>query len=186
MILFSPAKINIGLHILRKRDDGYHEIETAMVPIPFYDIIELQFGGSSCPELTISGLAIPGKTGDNLVTRAYDAFFRYRMPEPVKIHLHKQVPFGGGMGGGSSNASTLLGALNRVCKVKLSSEELHHIAASIGSDCPFFIDPKPAIAQGRGEILKELKRRRDSYRSTPSIGRPSFKTPFHMARQGGE
>lgn len=154
MILYPPAKINLGLNILSKRDDGYHEIETCMVPIPFYDILEITL--SETFEFFQSGLRIPGESGTNLCEKAFyklkDAF---QIPN-VRIHLRKQIPMGAGLGGGSSDAAYVLKGLNELFDLKIEEKTLEEIAAELGSDCPFFIKNKAQIATGRGELLHEI------------------------------
>lgn len=151
MILFPPCKINLGLHILRKRPDGYHDLDTLMYQLPLTDLLEIvpsdRFGFSS------SGLAIPGEEERNLCILAFRLMQdRYDVPD-VRMHLHKIVPMGGGMGGGSADGAYVLLGLNALFALQLPKEELQRLAAELGSDCPLFIDPRPQIAQGRGEIL---------------------------------
>ena len=158
MILYSPAKINIGLHIVRKREDNFHDLASLMFPIPFYDIIEIQaeFDTSREVSFTNSGIIVPGSVDSNLCSKAVQLFANASgKTAEVKIHLHKQIPFGAGLGGGSSNASTVLTALNSLSGSQLKRDHLADLAAQLGSDCPFFIYGKPLMAAGRGEILKE-------------------------------
>jgi 4-diphosphocytidyl-2-C-methyl-D-erythritol kinase len=145
MIAFPPCKINLGLSILRKRDDGYHDIETCFYPIPWTDILEII--PSDRFEFTVSGNTIPGD--DNLCVKAY----RLLSAPPAKIHLHKIIPAGAGLGGGSSDAAWTLRLLNDIFNLKLSKDELRKYAAKIGSDCAFFIDDVPMMGTGRGDIL---------------------------------
>ncbi len=154
MILFPHAKINLGLNVLFKRKDGFHEIETCMYPIPLFDVLEV------IPNQTIqfenSGLLIDGNFSDNLIFRAYQLLNeKFHLPN-VYIHLLKQIPMGGGMGGGSSDATYMLKALNHLFNLQLSNKEISDFASQLGSDCPFFIEPTPKIATGRGEILKPI------------------------------
>lgn len=154
MILFPPAKINLGLQIHSKRSDGFHEIETCMVPIPFYDILEVTLSAVFSFEQT--GIKIPGVVGENLCEKAF--FFmktRYSIGN-VRIHLRKQIPIGAGLGGGSSNAAHVLLALNELFNLKLTLDKLCRIAEELGSDCPFFIQNKIQIAKGRGELLTPI------------------------------
>jgi len=145
MIAFPPCKINLGLNVLRKRNDGYHDLETCFYPIPWTDILEVI--PSDDFEFTVSGNAIPGD--DNLCVKAY----RLLNAPPAKIHLHKIIPMGAGLGGGSSDAAWTLRLLNDVFGLKLSKDDLKKYAAKIGSDCAFFIDDGPMIGTGRGEVL---------------------------------
>lgn len=145
MIAFPPCKINLGLNILRKRADGFHDIETCFYPVPWTDILEVIPSGKF--EFTTSGNPIPG--GENLCVKAYDLL----KPPPAKIHLHKIIPAGAGLGGGSSDAAWTLRLLNDVFDLKYSKEKLRSLAAQLGSDCAFFIDDGPMIGTGRGEVL---------------------------------
>jgi 4-diphosphocytidyl-2-C-methyl-D-erythritol kinase len=145
MVAFPPCKINLGLNIIRRRPDGYHDIETCFYPVPWTDILEVI--PSDKFEFTTSGMAIPGD--DNLCVKAYQLL---KAP-PAKIHLHKIIPTGAGLGGGSSDAAWTLRLLNDVFDLKHSKEKLKEYAATLGSDCSFFIDDIPMIGKGRGEVL---------------------------------
>ena len=154
MILFPPAKINLGLQILSMRNDGFHEIETCMVPIPFYDILELTLSADFSFEQT--GIKIPGARGENLCEKAFYLMkSRYEIGN-ARIHLRKQIPIGAGLGGGSSDAAHVLLALNELFALKLDIEILCLLAAELGSDCPFFIRNEPQLAKGRGELLTPI------------------------------
>ena len=151
MILFPPAKINLGLQIHSKRSDGFHEIETCMVSIPFYDILEVTLSAAFSFEQT--GIKIPGAVGENLCEKAFLLMkSRYAIGN-VRIHLRKQIPIGAGLGGGSSDAAHVLLALNELFDLKLSPAILREISAELGSDCPFFISNEIQIGKGRGELL---------------------------------
>lgn len=154
MILFPPSKINLGLHILFKRSDSYHELETAMIPIPFCDILEII--PSTTFEFKQTGLSIPGDHDNNLCVRAYRLMVERYAISPVLIHLRKIIPMGGGLGGGSSDAAYVLSGLNSIFNLNLSDETLESLASELGSDCPFFIKSIPQIAKGRGEILSPI------------------------------
>lgn len=145
------AKINIGLYIKSKRPDGYHELESIFLPIDWSD--EIEISESKNLYFDSSGISIPDDPMGNLVIRAYELLnYHYNLPA-LKIHLKKKVPIGAGLGGGSSDASHTLKALNDGFMLGLSPEDLHHFALQLGSDCPFFIENKAALAKGRGEIL---------------------------------
>ena len=146
MVAFPPCKINLGLNILRKRNDGYHDIETCFFPVPWTDILEVI--PSKEFSFTVSGNPIPG--GDNLCVKAYELL----QTPPAKIHLHKIIPMGAGLGGGSSDAAWTLRLLNDVFSLGLNKEQLKQYAAQIGSDCAFFIDDIPMIGTRRGEVLR--------------------------------
>src|SRR5690554_743304 len=151
MISFPTCKINLGLNILSRRVDGYHEISSLMYPVPVKDILEIVPAESF--EFTISGLEVPGRKEDNLIYKAYELMKEAFNIPPVKIYLYKNIPMGGGLGGGSSNAAFTLKVLNDLFNLNLSSLALKEMAAKLGSDCPFFIDEFPQLAKGRGEIL---------------------------------
>ena len=154
MIVFPNAKINLGLHVLRKRADGYHDIETCFYPVPLCDILEV----IESPEIQFShsGLSIPGIPSENLVQKAYDLLNRdYGLP-PVSIHLHKVIPMGAGLGGGSSDAAFMLKALNNLFGLALTTTQLADYAGQLGSDCPFFIYQLPSMGTGTGTTLAPL------------------------------
>ena len=154
MILFPPAKINLGLHILYKRKDGFHELETAMIPIPFTDILEIL--PAETFEFKQTGLPIPGMTENNLCVKAYLLMKeRFKIP-PVYIHLRKIIPMGGGLGGGSADAAYILTGINSLFNLNLSISTLEDLASQLGSDCPFFIQNTAQLAKGRGEILSKI------------------------------
>lgn len=160
MILFSPAKINIGLHVLRKRSDDFHDLDTLMYPLPFYDMIEIAANTESDTNLmfTASGIQIPGTVESNLCIQAFNLFNSHAGTEVnITMHLYKQIPIGAGLGGGSSNASSMLLGMNNLSDNKFSIKELTDLAAQLGSDCPLFIHKKPMLASGRGEILKDTR-----------------------------
>ncbi len=157
MIGYSNAKINIGLQVLRKRPDGFHDINTWMVPVPFYDILEcrVQPAGTTPFQLTQSGITVDGPLSSHLCYKAFEAFNQAVPCPPVRLHLHKQIPVGAGLGGGSSNAAATLVALNKTTGNSLSDAELEKLASTLGSDCPLFIHNVPMLATGRGERLKK-------------------------------
>ena len=158
MIIFPNAKINLGLHVTSKRDDGFHNLETVFYPIQLCDIIEILPSPSAREtSIHISGLNIPGDKKENLCIKAWSLMQKkYRLPH-VKIHLHKVIPFGSGLGGGSSDASHVILASNQIFKLNLSQSDLMEIAINTGSDCAFFILNQPAYAEGRGEQLKQCE-----------------------------
>jgi len=154
MILYPNAKINLGLRILRKREDGFHDIESIMIPVPIYDIIEL----SSSKEFSYkqTGIDITSDGSLGLVERAYMLMKDRYGIGPVAIHLRKQIPIGAGLGGGSADAAFTIKGLNEWFDLGLPTETLEHLAAELGSDCPFFIANQPALAKGRGEELHPM------------------------------
>jgi len=155
MIRFPCAKVNLGLHVYNRRSDGFHEIETIIYPVPLCDVLEI-VPGKAHDHLTISGIEPEGTSDQNLVTHAISGLRINHTIPPVSIHLHKAIPFGAGLGGGSSDASCALLLLNELFNLDISNLELKRIASKIGSDCPAFIEPVPSIATGRGEITESV------------------------------
>jgi 4-diphosphocytidyl-2-C-methyl-D-erythritol kinase len=154
MITFPNAKINLGLHVTEKRPDGYHNIETVFHPISWSDILEII--PSSITSFSSTGILIPGETNNNLCLKAYHLLEeKYNLP-PIKIHLHKIVPIGAGLGGGSSDASFTLQSLNQLFNLDISTNELESYASLLGSDCSFFIQNKITYAYGKGDQFKAL------------------------------
>ena len=158
MIVFPNCKINLGLRVLRKRSDGYHDLETVFYPIPFFDVLEIQESNSSNSTLSFSTTGIPVESNlNNLCARAYD-LLKQDFPQlpSALIHLHKVIPIGGGLGGGSADAAFALILINEKFGLGLTLQQLNNYALQLGSDCPFFITNKPSYATGRGEELEEL------------------------------
>lgn len=155
MNLQAPAKINLHLSILGKRPDGFHEIESLMVPISLADTLSLELGEPGIC-LSCSDASLPCDDS-NLVVRAAKAFFESSQIAPnVRIHLEKAIPHGAGLGGGSSDAATTLDGLNRLYNAPLAPETLHALAAQTGSDVPFFLARSAALCRGRGEIVEPV------------------------------
>lgn len=157
MISFPNAKINIGLNITEKRTDGFHNIETIFYPISLSDILEINKSEDNLKYIN-TGLTIEnGKLESNLCYKAYQLLKKdFSLPE-INIHLHKIIPFGSGLGGGSSDASFTLKSLNNLFDLNLSKSELLKFSEQIGSDCPVFIENLPAYAAGKGNILKPVE-----------------------------
>ena len=155
MILFPNAKINIGLNIVKKRKDGFHDIETVFYPIGLSDILEVIENTSSSKNIfRSSGIKIPGNANENLCLKAHQLIKQdYDIPA-VKIHLHKTIPIGAGLGGGSSDAAFCIKIIDGLFHLNLSWGEKHHYARQIGSDCSFFVTNKPAFAEGKGDHLE--------------------------------
>lgn len=151
MVSFPYCKINLGLNVVSKRADGFHNIETCFYPIPWKDILEII--PSSEFSFTQSGIDVPGRQQDNLCVKAYQLLKNDFKIGNVKMHLHKIIPMGAGLGGGSSDAAFTLRLLNSMFDLKLSVEVLKKYAAQLGSDCSFFIEDIPMIGTGRGEVL---------------------------------
>jgi 4-diphosphocytidyl-2-C-methyl-D-erythritol kinase len=157
MIVFPKSKINLGLRITGKREDGYHNIETVFYPLNLCDALEIvENRGTGKDQLTVTGVNSSGITGENLVTRAIRLMREKHSVPPLRIHLHKAIPSGAGLGGGSSDAANTLKLVNRIFDLGISPEEMSEMALSLGSDCPFFIESVASYATGRGEILTPL------------------------------
>jgi len=157
MILFPTAKLNLGLQITAKRTDGYHNLQTVFYQFPLKDILEIvedsTLGDGKC-EFKSTGLPIP--RGENLCVRAYKLLNEKLTLPGVRIYLHKIIPMGAGLGGGSSDAAYTLSLLNTLFKLNLSIDELREFALRLGSDCPLFIENEVQYAEGRGEILSKI------------------------------
>jgi len=161
MILFPPAKVNLGLNVIYKREDGYHEIETVMVDTPLTDILELV--PSDEFQFTQTGLTIPGENKNNLCVKAFKLIQKEYKIQNVHIHLRKIIPMGAGLGGGSADAAYVLTGLNTLFNLNISNSKLEKLAAQLGSDCPFFINTTPQLAKGRGEILSPIEINLEGY-----------------------
>jgi 4-diphosphocytidyl-2-C-methyl-D-erythritol kinase len=158
MIGFPNAKINIGLNILSKRADGYHNIETIFYPLDLCDILEfIPAERGQETQITVSGLVPDGTVKDNLVFQAYQVLSAEYPLTPLKIHLHKIIPSGAGLGGGSSDAAHMISLLARYFQLPISLEMQSNYASRLGSDCPYFLLNRPAMARGRGEILEPVE-----------------------------
>lgn len=154
MICFPDAKINLGLHVVRKRAGGYHDIETIFYPVPLCDALEVV--ASAADGFHQSGIPVDGKPEDNLALKALHLLRKYYPVPPVNIYLHKCIPAGAGLGGGSSDAAFMLGLLNEFAGLGLPEERLEELAAQLGSDCPFFIRNRAVYACGRGEEMADI------------------------------
>ena len=157
MQVLAPAKINVSLKILRRRDDGFHEIETLITPISLCDQIEIEKSDSSSEiEFHCDDPSVPAGD-DNLIVRAARAFFAAtKLKRAISIELKKKIPHGAGLGGGSSDAASTLLALNELFNTNLPREALAKIAETVGSDVPFFIFKSAALCKGRGELVTPL------------------------------
>jgi len=155
MVTFPNCKINLGLSILRKREDNFHDIETAFFPLPYYDVLEIITSESDI-EFINSGISA-GEAKSNLCIRAYELLKKDFPDLPkIKMHLYKTIPMGAGLGGGSADGAFTLSLLNKKYQLNISQSQLSEYALQLGSDCPFFLMNKPAIAKGRGEQLEGI------------------------------
>lgn len=201
MVTFPHCKINLGLHVHRKREDGYHDIETCFYPVPWTDILEII--PSEDFSFTHSGREIPGSEDDNLCVKAFRMLQRDLGIGNVKMHLHKIIPMGAGLGGGSSDAAHALILLDKIFN---TGKSLEQYASALGSDCSFFLQEKAVIGTGRGNELHPVNvslqgkslvivhpgvhvSTADAYRGvTPSVPEKSIRqiletTPFHQWRE---
>ncbi len=154
MITFPNAKINIGLNVLNKRSDGYHNIESLFYPIPLCDALEILPTDGEM-EFSFSGIDVKCDAANNLVVKAFVLIQEKHNIPNVKIHLHKNIPFGAGLGGGSADAAFALKMLNDMFELNITDEQLIEYASSLGADCAFFIKNKPQIARGIGDELSD-------------------------------
>ena len=152
MIFFPNAKINLGLNIISKNNLGYHNLESCFCPISLYDIIEIK--KTNISSFKSSGFEIPGKIEKNIIFKAIEEIKLKN--KPVDIFLHKNIPLGSGLGGGSSNAPFFLLKINKLFNLKLKKNELFRIAEKVGSDCPFFINNEISYVKGTGNIIEKI------------------------------
>jgi 4-diphosphocytidyl-2-C-methyl-D-erythritol kinase len=155
MLVFPNAKINLGLFITEKRTDGFHNLESLFLPIPLCDILEVT-PSTEETSLICTGLSSDIPTEKNIVYKAWQLLQEAHGIGNVHIHLHKIIPSGAGMGGGSSDGSFMLKALNELFDLNLDSTQLEDYAAQLGSDCPFFIKNTAALVTGRGERIEPI------------------------------
>ena len=170
MICFSNAKINLGLHVVEKRKDGYHNIETCFYPIPLHDALEVV--PASEFSFTQVGLFHDSSPSDNLVMKALNLYKQQYNVPPLSVYLKKVIPLGAGLGGGSADAAFMLKLLNAFTSQNLHDDELEKMAGEIGADCPFFIQNKPTIASGIGNIFDSIELSLKGY--TLCIIKPDF------------
>jgi 4-diphosphocytidyl-2-C-methyl-D-erythritol kinase len=159
MIIFPKAKINIGLRITGKRPDGFHSIETILYPVCLCDAIEFVVPEKQIEMdiLQVTGILADCTPSENLVIKALGKIREIRDLPFLRIHLHKAIPAGAGLGGGSSDAASIIKSLNRFFNLGINNDKLKEVSLSLGSDCPFFIDGSPAFAEGRGELLTPVR-----------------------------
>ena len=155
MIVFPNAKINLGLNIVSKRADGYHDLETIFFPVLIKDVLEVV----EAKELTFtsSGLEIPGEPKNNICLKAYELLSKDLELPPVHIHLHKNIPIGAGLGGGSADAAFLIRLMNDKFQLNLNVGQMEHYASQLGADCAFFIQNQPVFATGKGDKFEKIE-----------------------------
>lgn len=153
MIAFPHAKINLGLNVVSKRDDGYHNLETVFYPVQWCDVMELLPGPQHTRgiETHLSGIPVRGKHADNLCVKAYELLRKNYSVRSVKLYLHKQIPMGAGLGGGSSDAAFFAKKMNVLFSLGISNEQMQTLVREIGADCAFFIEGNPVYAEERGD-----------------------------------
>lgn len=161
MIIFPNAKINLGLNIISRRDDGYHNIETILYPVKIKEALEIV----EADELlfTSSGIHIPGSLNDNLCLRAWHLISKNVNLPKVHIHLHKQIPVGAGLGGGSADGAFCIRLLNEKFNLEFTASQMEDYARQLGSDCAFFIKNQPALASGKGDEFEPINLNLDKY-----------------------
>lgn len=156
MIVYPNAKINIGLNIVERRPDGYHNLESVFYPINITDALEVKASDASS-HLSIEGLSVEGNIDDNLVMRAYRLIAKDYMLPPFEVSLTKNIPTGAGLGGGSSDAAFMIKSLNGLCSLGLTNEAMEEYAVRLGADCAFFIKNKPVFATGIGNVFHDIQ-----------------------------
>jgi 4-diphosphocytidyl-2-C-methyl-D-erythritol kinase len=158
MLVFPNAKLNLGLYVTQRRPDGFHSLESVFVPLPWNDALEILPAAAGRPtSITLTGRPIPGDAATNLCVQAYE-LLQADFPQlpPVQLYLHKMVPIGAGLGGGSADAAFALKAANDLFGLALSVEVLESYARRLGSDCAFFIRNKPVLAVEKGDVFEEI------------------------------
>lgn len=159
MVVFPNCKINIGLNILDERSDGFHNLETVFIPVPLKDALEIIRAkeASTGVAFSQSGVAVDGNSSDNLCIKAFHLLQKdFPQLPSVQMHLHKAIPMGAGLGGGSADGAFTISLLNHKFNLNLSTDQLINYSLQLGSDCPFFILNQPCFATGRGENLQPL------------------------------
>ncbi|MDR1810819.1 MAG: 4-(cytidine 5'-diphospho)-2-C-methyl-D-erythritol kinase [Prevotella sp.] len=163
MLCFPNAKINLGLNIVSKRKDGYHNLETVFYPITVCDALEIVPATNGRDSFTESGISVDVPSENNLVMKALRLVgAQYDIP-PMEVHLLKKIPFGAGIGGGSADAAFMLKLLNSACNLNMTDDEMAGLALKLGADCPFFIYNRPMFASGIGEALEDVTLSLDGY-----------------------
>lgn len=180
MVYFAPAKINIGLYITSKRNDGYHNLETVFYPVPLFDVVEIvQSDTFHLFEYGFPSNCLPEK---NICTQAFSLLKKYFQIPEVNIHLHKNIPVQAGLGGGSSDAVAVLKLLNEMFSLQISDANMKDLCLQLGSDCPFFVQARPSLGLSRGEQLSTLSL--DLTNFTLVIVKPSDGTSTVSAFEG--
>ncbi len=165
MLVFPNCKINLGLHVVSKRPDGFHNIETVFYPVNWCDALEVIENKESDEPFVFSqsGLPVSGKTEDNLIYKAWQLIARDKKIPNIKVHLHKNIPMGAGLGGGSSDAAHFINLINSKFQLGYPDAERSLMASKLGSDCAFFINNKPVYAEGKGNEFSDLELKLSAY-----------------------
>ncbi|HPT03459.1 MAG TPA: 4-(cytidine 5'-diphospho)-2-C-methyl-D-erythritol kinase [Bacteroidales bacterium] len=163
MISFPNCKINLGLSITGRFPDGYHRIETVIYPVPLCDMLEIVPAAGNSNRISVSGIPVAGNAEDNLCFKAWNLLNQEFNIGNIDLHLHKNIPSGAGLGGGSGDAAFTLKLLDNIYGLKLGDKNLERLAAQLGMDCPFFIENLPALATGRGESTEPVDICLDGY-----------------------
>jgi 4-diphosphocytidyl-2-C-methyl-D-erythritol kinase len=164
MLVFSRSKINLGLNIIEKRSDGFHNIETVFYPISWSDAIEALESADNQPfKMYFSGLNIVGQENENIISKAYHLLKKHHSVPGIKVHLYKHIPMGAGLGGGSSNAVNFIELMDKKFDLKIPLSKKIEYAKELGSDCAFFVKNEPVFAKGKGDIFEHIKVDLDNY-----------------------
>ncbi len=155
MLIFPNAKINLGLNIVSRRDDGFHNIQTVLYPVEIKEALEIVEADQLL--FTSSGIRVPGDPNENLCLKAYHLLSKDVELPPVHIHLHKQIPIGAGLGGGSADGAFCIKLLNQKFNLGFSVDLMQGYARQLGSDCAFFIENRPVIASAKGDVFKSIQ-----------------------------
>lgn len=177
MISFPNCKINLGLSITEKRTDGFHNLETIMYPLNLHDILEIIVAPDKQFEFNSTGISIPGDSANNIIVKAFELMQAKHQLPPVKIHLHKIIPMGAGLGGGSSDAAFTIKLLNDLFKLGLSVSTMQDYAGRLGSDCPFFIRNKAVMASNTGNQFEPINLNLKNYFFAIVKPKTHIKTP---------
>ncbi|MBN2175965.1 MAG: 4-(cytidine 5'-diphospho)-2-C-methyl-D-erythritol kinase [Bacteroidales bacterium] len=179
MICFPNCKINLGINIIDKRNDGFHNIETILYPLPLHDILEVITAPDGNFRFFLTGFELDSIAEDNLVVKAYKLLKDEFQLEPVKVHLHKVIPSGAGLGGGSADAAFMISCLNDLFDLKLNKFQMHNFASQLGSDCSFFLENKPVFATQRGDKFSSVELDLSKYQII--VVRPNIHIPTKKA-----
>jgi len=180
MLVFPNCKINLGLQILSKREDDYHNLETVFYPVQWTDALEIVPAEKT--KFESLGIHIPGDTANNIVLKAYQMLAKDFDLKPLKIILQKHLPVGAGLGGGSANAAFMLKACNIFFELGLNSKDLENYATKLGADCAFFIQNKPTLATGVGDVFENIELNLSAYQIIVIYPKKAINTAWAYAQ----